>query len=186
MADTTYVDLSLPAVNAAWLNDVNALTYRGNSGISGVTSSTYRTALAKLADTVSVKDFIARLEADEKQRTGIGSLKVGFNKVFGYYIEVTTANLAQVPPEYIRKQTLVNAERYITPGLKEKEEKFWALKKNQDNWNMTCFSISGKKCFIILLKFKENLMNDVILQSRSRLDRSGLPSETLKSGSLGE
>ena len=57
MADTTYVDLSLPAVNAAWLNDVNALTYRGNSGISGVTSSTYRTAIAKLADTVSVKDF---------------------------------------------------------------------------------------------------------------------------------
>ena len=56
-----------------------------------------------------------------RKRTGIKSLKVGFNKVFGYYIEITKANSAAVPEEYIRKQTLVNAERYITPDLKEYE-----------------------------------------------------------------
>ncbi len=67
------------------------------------------------------KDWVARLERTERQRTGIKSLKVGYNKVFGYYIEVTKANLEAVPEDYIRKQTLVNAERYITPELKEKE-----------------------------------------------------------------
>ncbi len=68
------------------------------------------------------KDWIASLEAREKERTGIKSLKVGFNKVFGYYIEVTNANLAMVPDDYTRKQTLANAERYITPELKEYED----------------------------------------------------------------
>jgi DNA mismatch repair protein MutS len=68
------------------------------------------------------KDFIAGLQAAERERTGISSLKVGFNKVFGYYIEVSKANLAKVPEEYTRKQTLVNAERFVTPALKEFEE----------------------------------------------------------------
>jgi len=67
------------------------------------------------------KDWIAKLENEERLRTGIKSLKVGYTKVFGYYIEVTNANLAQVPQNYIRKQTLVNCERFITPELKEKE-----------------------------------------------------------------
>ena len=67
------------------------------------------------------KNWIANLERSERQRTGIKSLKVGFNKVFGYYIEVTRANADAVPENYIRKQTLVNAERYITPDLKEYE-----------------------------------------------------------------
>ena len=67
------------------------------------------------------KQWIAELEAQERKRSGIKSLKVGFTKVFGYYIEVTNTNLDQVPPDYIRKQTLVNAERFITPELKEKE-----------------------------------------------------------------
>ncbi len=67
------------------------------------------------------REWIANLEPVERQRTGIKSLKVGYNKVFGYYIEVTTANAALVPSHYIRKQTLVNAERYITPELKEYE-----------------------------------------------------------------
>ncbi|HVJ48655.1 DNA mismatch repair protein MutS [Desulfitobacterium sp.] len=69
------------------------------------------------------KDWVAQLEAQEKERTGIRSLKVGYNKVFGYYIEVTHANAQLVPPEYIRKQTLANAERFITPELKEYEQK---------------------------------------------------------------
>ncbi len=67
------------------------------------------------------KAWIARLEKQEQARTGIKSLKVGHNKVFGYYIEVTKANLDAVPNEYIRKQTLVNAERYIIPELKDYE-----------------------------------------------------------------
>lgn len=69
------------------------------------------------------KQWLQNLEKREREATGIKSLKVGFNKVFGYYIEVTRSNLSQVPTErYIRKQTLANAERYITEELKEKEE----------------------------------------------------------------
>ncbi len=71
----------------------------------------------------SGKDFIVSLQARERQRTGISSLKVGYNRVFGYYIEVTNPNLSQVPDDYIRKQTLVNGERFITPELKEYEAK---------------------------------------------------------------
>ncbi len=67
--------------------------------------------------------WLADLEARERQRTGIESLKVRYNQVFGYYIEVTRANLAKVPPDYQRKQTLVNAERFLTPELKELETK---------------------------------------------------------------
>lgn len=67
------------------------------------------------------RDWIANLEPEERRRTGIKTLKVGYNKVFGYYLEVTKANVNMVPEEYIRKQTLVNAERYITPELKEYE-----------------------------------------------------------------
>ncbi len=69
------------------------------------------------------KGWIARLEAEQREQTGISSLKVRFNKVFGYYIEVTRTHLDRVPEDYIRKQTLANAERYITPELKEYEDK---------------------------------------------------------------
>lgn len=68
------------------------------------------------------REWIASLEQRERERTGIRSLKVGFNKVFGYYIEVSHANRHLVPPEYQRKQTLVGAERYVTPELKEYEQ----------------------------------------------------------------
>ncbi len=71
----------------------------------------------------SGKKWIATLQEMEREKTGIPSLKVGYNKVFGYYIEVTKTHLTKVPESYIRKQTLVNAERYITPDLKEYEEK---------------------------------------------------------------
>jgi DNA mismatch repair protein MutS len=69
------------------------------------------------------KSILMAIEAKEKERTGIASLKIRFNSVFGYYIEVSKSNLARVPTDYIRKQTLVNAERYITPELKDLEEK---------------------------------------------------------------
>ena len=64
---------------------------------------------------------MAELEVRERERTGIKNLKIGYNKVFGYYLEVTKSNLDAVPQDYIRKQTLVNAERFITPELKEWE-----------------------------------------------------------------
>ena len=69
------------------------------------------------------RGWIAALEAKERERTGIDSLKVRYNQVFGYYIEITKANLAKVPADYQRKQTLVNAERFMTPELKELEER---------------------------------------------------------------
>ncbi|NJD09980.1 MAG: DNA mismatch repair protein MutS [Gemmatimonadetes bacterium] len=69
------------------------------------------------------QDTIARLQARERERSGIPSLKVGYNKVFGYYLEVTHAHAARVPADYERKQTLANAERYVTPELKEWESK---------------------------------------------------------------
>ena len=71
----------------------------------------------------SGKDWIARLQKSERERTGIPSLKVNYNKVFGYYIEITKPHLSKVPAEYTRKQTLVGAERFITQELKEYEEK---------------------------------------------------------------
>src|SRR6185312_6367063 len=69
------------------------------------------------------KDAIASLQAAERDRTGISSLKVGYNKVFGYFIEVTNANTHLVPADFQRRQTLTGAERYVTPALKEFEEK---------------------------------------------------------------
>ncbi|HVZ77228.1 MAG TPA: DNA mismatch repair protein MutS [Gemmatimonadaceae bacterium] len=69
------------------------------------------------------KDAIARIQAEERERTGITSLKVGYNKVFGYFIEVTNANRHLVPDDYQRRQTLTGGERYITPALKEYEER---------------------------------------------------------------
>ncbi len=90
----------------------------------GIIRRGYNADLDDLRDTAySGKDWIARLQTQERERSAIPSLKVSYNKVFGYYIEVTKANLAKVPEHYIRKQTLVNAERFITPELKEYEEK---------------------------------------------------------------
>jgi len=71
----------------------------------------------------SGKTFLADLETRERERTGIASLKVRYNKVFGYFLEVTKPNLPHVPPDYIRKQTLVGSERFITPELKDYEDK---------------------------------------------------------------
>ena len=82
----------------------------------------YSEELDRLKDSIKdAKSWIAGLEGRERERTGIKNLKVGFNKVFGYYIDVTRSQSELVPEEYIRKQTLVNNERYITPELKEME-----------------------------------------------------------------
>lgn len=80
-------------------------------------------ALRQLRD--GGKDAIAALQTEERTRTGIASLKVGFNKVFGYYIEVTRTNVHLIPSDYQRRQTLTGAERYVTPALKEFEERIF-------------------------------------------------------------
>ncbi len=83
---------------------------------------------AVVSDMTDSKDILAKIEADEKEKTGIPKLRVGYNKVFGYYIEVTNSYKSQVPETYIRKQTLTNCERYITPDLKEIEGRILGAK----------------------------------------------------------
>jgi DNA mismatch repair protein MutS len=88
----------------------------------GIIQTGYDPEVDRLRDAAGGgKQWIASLEAREKTRTGIKSLKVGYNKVFGYYLEATNANLSLIPADYLRKQTLANGERYITPELKEYE-----------------------------------------------------------------
>ncbi|HEY6227428.1 MAG TPA: DNA mismatch repair protein MutS [Verrucomicrobiae bacterium] len=90
----------------------------------GMIRDNYDSSLDELRSaTRDGKDWIAKLQQDEVTRTGISSLKVRFNSVFGYYIEITKTNLDKVPAEYIRKQTIANGERFITPALKEMEGK---------------------------------------------------------------
>ncbi len=88
----------------------------------GMIRSGYNEQLDDLLDmSKNGKQWIARFQQKERDRTGIKSLKVGYNKVFGYYLEVTKANISQVPDDYIRKQTMTNAERFYTPELKDRE-----------------------------------------------------------------
>jgi DNA mismatch repair protein MutS len=76
------------------------------------------------------KQWIAEMQESEREKTGISKLKVGFNKVFGYYLEISKIHQDKVPESYIRKQTLVNAERYITEELKEYEEKILSAEED--------------------------------------------------------
>lgn len=118
-ADIDAVPDAVELIEAA-VNDTPPVSIKDG----GVIKKGFSVELDRLRDIGSGgKDWITALEAEERERTGIGSLKVGYNRVFGYYIEITKANLSGVPPEYTRKQTLVNAERFITPALKEWEEK---------------------------------------------------------------
>ena len=91
------------------------------------------------------KGFIAEMQTRERERTGIASLKVGFNQVFGYYIEISKANIDKAPEEYIRKQTLANAERYITPELKEYEDQvLGAEERCKEIENTLFFEVRGQ------------------------------------------
>ncbi len=96
-----------------------ALAIKGGMMNSGVNEEL--DGLRKIAH--SGKEYLAQLQQKEAERTGISSLKIGFNNVFGYYLEVTNSHKNKVPPDWMRKQTLTNAERYITPELKDYEEK---------------------------------------------------------------
>jgi DNA mismatch repair protein MutS len=94
----------------------------GDLGHGGVIKEGFFTELDDMRhNSRQAKQYLAGLEQRERQRTGIKSLKVGYNRVFGYYIEVSRANLSLVPSDYIRKQTLAEAERFFTPELKEYE-----------------------------------------------------------------
>ncbi|MFC2084800.1 DNA mismatch repair protein MutS [Bacteroidota bacterium] len=116
------------------LNDMNHLVNKLDTSITeypplsiydgGVICEGYSSELDELRDiSKNAKDWIAKLQKKERERTGIPSLKVGYNKVFGYYIDISNTHKSKVPEDFIRKQTLVNSERFITPELKEYEEK---------------------------------------------------------------
>ena len=117
-----------------WLNPLDQVVTAISSALEddpplalvegGVIRKGYNKELDELRElSFSGKDWIAKLQHQERERTGISSLKVGYNNVFGYYIEVTNTHKDKIPSNYIRKQTLTNAERFITPELKEYEEK---------------------------------------------------------------
>lgn len=106
-------------ISSELVNDPPVVTNQGNLIMKGVNEE-----LDELRDIAySGKDFLIQIQQRESQRTGINSLKISFNKVFGYYIEVTNSNKDKVPSDWIRKQTLANAERYITEELKMYEDK---------------------------------------------------------------
>ena len=106
----------------------------------GVIKSGFSTALDDLRGiTSSGKSIIAQLESTERKQTGISSLKVKYNRVFGYFIEITKANLDLIPQNYTRKQTLVNCERFITPELKEHEEKILNAEEEILKWEREIF-----------------------------------------------
>jgi len=128
------------------------------SNKGGLLKKGYSRELDQLKSSISgAKDYIASLQNTEREKTGIPSLKVGYNKVFGYYIEVTKTHLDKVPDRYIRKQTLVNAERYITQELKEKEELIFAAEEK-------IFSLEEKLYFELVDKAAESL-EDLLLAS---------------------
>jgi len=102
------------------------------------------------------KDFLTELELKEKQRTGISNLKVGYNRVFGYFIEVSKSNLHMVPDNYIRKQTLVGGERFITPELKEYESKILGAEERLKNLEYQLFQ-----------GILEDLQNESLLLSKT-------------------
>ena len=106
----------------------------------GIFKSGYHTELDELLNlSHDGKSWIAALEEDERKKTGIPSLKIGYNKVFGYYIEVTAAQRGKVPDYYIPKQTLVNAERFISPRLKEYEAKVLSAEERRKSLEYELF-----------------------------------------------
>lgn len=102
------------------------------------------------------KDWIAKLEAREKEATGIKNLRVGYNHVFGYYLEVSKGNLSLVPDRFIRKQTLVNGERFITPELKEIEDELLGAKEKAEALEYQLFSEIRQKVFEAMSRIQKS------------------------------
>ncbi len=113
----------------------------GKASAGGVIRRGFSDELDALLHSVhEAREWLASLEKREQERTGIKSLKVGHNKVYGYYIEVTKANMDAVPDDYVRKQTLTNSERYIIPELKEAETKILSAEERQSEVEARLFS----------------------------------------------
>ncbi len=123
-------------IRATLLDDPPALWREG--GILRPGCSPELDELAEIAD--GGKRQIAAIEARERERTGIASLKVRYNRVFGYYLEITRSNLERVPTDYLRKQTLANAERYVTPELQEYETKVLGAEERRVAIEMELFT----------------------------------------------
>lgn len=118
----------------------------------------YSSELDDLNDSIKeARLYIASLQKIEREKTGINTLRVGFNKVFGYYLEVTRLNSHLVPEDYIRKQTLVNAERYITPELKEKESLIFSAEEK-------IFALESR-LYQELVDYAETHMADIMLSA---------------------
>ncbi|NJD22983.1 MAG: DNA mismatch repair protein MutS, partial [Melioribacter sp.] len=148
LLDQTSVE-TLTAINQR-LNTLDKLVEKIERAISddpplaisdgGVIRSNYSPELDELRGlSINAKDWIANLQKTERERTKISSLKVSYNKVFGYYIDISHANKDKVPDNYIRKQTLVNSERFITPELKEYEDKILNAEENIANLEYQLF-----------------------------------------------
>jgi DNA mismatch repair protein MutS len=118
----------------------------------GVIASGYHEELDRLRSLASdAKQWLAQLQAREVVRTGISSLKVGYNRVFGYYIEVSNTHKSKVPADYTRKQTLANAERFITPELKDYEEQILHAEERAATLEQELFS---QLCELVLLHLR--------------------------------
>ncbi len=129
------------ALSAALVDDPPASRTEGAIFRKGFNSN-----LDDLIDTVqNAKQFIADLETRERNRTGISSLKVAYNKVFGYYIEITKANLKNVPNDFIRKQTLAGGERFITPELEEWEAKVLTADERRKELEADLFAVLSEE-----------------------------------------
>jgi DNA mismatch repair protein MutS len=127
----------------------------------GIFNRGYDPDLDELMDLIhDGKSWIARLEDDERQKTGIPSLKIGYNRVFGYYIEVTAAHKSKIPDYYIAKQTLVNSERYISPRLKEFEAKVLSAEEKIKNLEHELFRMLRQEVASHLKPLQE--LGDVI------------------------
>jgi DNA mismatch repair protein MutS len=164
-ADALFVELEKQMVELPDLVDVIARAIAEEPPLAlkegGLIRAGFDAALDELhSASRSGKDWIAKLQQDEIERTGIASLKVRFNSVFGYYIEITRSNLDKVPAQYIRKQTIANGERFITPELKEMEGKILGAQER-----------SIKLEYELFLRVREAVLGRLpeILQSASAL-----------------
>ena len=122
----------------------------------GIIKDNYNSELDELRDISNHgKDYILKIESEERKKTGIKGLKIKYNKVFGYFIEITKANMDMVPDYYIRKQTLTNAERYIVPELKTYEEKILNAKTRIETLEYYLFKeLTGE-----IKKYRETLQD---------------------------
>ena len=122
----------------------------------GIIKDNYNSELDELRDISNHgKDYILKIESEEREKTGIKGLKIKYNKVFGYFIEITKANMDMVPDYYIRKQTLTNAERYIVPELKTYEEKILNAKTRIETLEYYLFKeLTGE-----IKKYRETLQD---------------------------